>query len=41
MRTAVVTTVHGRAEHLRRQLCGLAAGTLRPDVHVGDGHRRR
>jgi GT2 family glycosyltransferase len=34
MRTAVVTTVHGRAEHLRRQLCGLAAGTLRPDVHV-------
>jgi len=34
MRTAVITTVHGRAEHLRRQLRALAAGTLRPDVHV-------
>ena len=31
---AVVTTVHGRHDHLRRQRLSLAAGTLVPDVHV-------
>lgn len=31
---AVVTIVHGRHEHLRGQLRGLAAGTRRPDLHV-------
>lgn len=34
MRTAVITVVHGRAAHLRRQLDGLANSTLRPDMHV-------
>jgi GT2 family glycosyltransferase len=34
MRTAVVTTVHGRGAHLRRQLAGLADSTRMPDVHV-------
>lgn len=34
MRTAVITVVHGRGAHLRRQLEGLASGTLRPDVHI-------
>lgn len=34
MRTAVITTVHGRGEHLRRQLEGLACGTRAPDIHV-------
>ena len=31
---AVVTTAHGRHDHLRRQRLSLAAGTLVPDVHV-------
>jgi GT2 family glycosyltransferase len=30
----VVTTVHGRHAHLRRQLDGLAASGLSPDLHV-------
>lgn len=34
MRTAVITIVHGRHGHLRRQLDGLAAGIRRPDLHV-------
>ncbi|MGN7781277.1 glycosyltransferase family 2 protein [Mycolicibacterium sp. 22603] len=34
MRTAVVTTVHGRGVHLQRQRAGLAAGSARPDLHV-------
>lgn len=34
MRIAVITTVHGRHQHLRRQLDGLAVGTRRPDLHV-------
>lgn len=34
MKTAVITTVHGRDTHLRRQLEGLAASTLRPDMHI-------
>jgi len=34
MRTAVITPVHGRADHLRRQLCGLRDGTRHPDLHV-------
>lgn len=34
MRTAVITTVHGRHHHLRRQLAGLATGIRRPDLHV-------
>ncbi|OBB93071.1 glycosyltransferase family 2 protein [Mycobacterium sp. 852002-40037_SCH5390672] len=34
MRTAVVTVVHGRAAHLRRQLQGLATATRRPDMHI-------
>lgn len=34
MRTAVVTIVHGRDAHLRRQLDGLAGGTTVPDQHV-------
>jgi GT2 family glycosyltransferase len=33
MRTAVITVVHGRGAHLRRQLEGLATATLRPDLH--------
>lgn len=34
MRTAVITIVRGRAEHLRRQLAGLSAGRRRPDLHL-------
>lgn len=34
MRTAVITTVHGRGAHLQRQLEGLARSTLMPDTHV-------
>ena len=33
-RTAVLTIVAGRHEHLRRQLRGLAAGSRRPDLQV-------
>lgn len=34
MRTAVITIVAGRESHLRLQRRGLAAGDVRPDVHV-------
>lgn len=34
MTVVVVTVVHGRAEHLARQVAGLARSTLRPDRHV-------
>ncbi|RAV00342.1 glycosyltransferase family 2 protein [Mycobacterium colombiense] len=34
MRTAIVTTAHGRGAHLRRQLEGLNTSTLRPDMHI-------
>ncbi|MDT5050242.1 MAG: hypothetical protein QOG75_6146 [Mycobacterium sp.] len=34
MRTAVITTAHGRAHHLRRQLDGLSRSARRPDMHV-------
>ena len=34
MKTAVITTVHGRTEHLRRQMSGLAANTRAADLHV-------
>jgi GT2 family glycosyltransferase len=34
MRTAVITTVHGRSEHLRGQLHGMAESSRRPDFHV-------
>ncbi|MGW0161418.1 glycosyltransferase family 2 protein [Mycobacterium sp. NPDC003323] len=34
MKTAVITTVHGRRAHLRRQRVGLAAGITTPDLHV-------
>jgi GT2 family glycosyltransferase len=34
MRTAVITTVHGRAVHLRRQLQGLRDSTRPADLHV-------
>ncbi|BDB45029.1 MULTISPECIES: glycosyltransferase family 2 protein [Mycobacterium] len=34
MKTAVITTVHGRAGHLRRQLEGLQHSVRRPDLHV-------
>lgn len=34
MRTAVITVVHDRGAHLRRQLEGLATSTLRPDLHI-------
>jgi len=34
MRIAVITIVAGRHRHLRRQLEGLAAGSVRPDHHV-------
>lgn len=34
MRTAVITIVSGRHEHLRRQRAGLAAGARVPDRHV-------
>ena len=34
MRTAVVTTVHGRAPHLRRQLDGIRRSARLPEMHV-------
>ncbi|MCO7221226.1 glycosyltransferase family 2 protein, partial [Klenkia sp. PcliD-1-E] len=34
MRTAVVTVVHGRHDHLARQLAGLARQTRPADDHV-------
>ncbi len=34
MRTAVITTVHGRGAHLQRQRAGLVAGSVRPDLQV-------
>lgn len=34
MRTAVITIVAGREAHLRLQRRGMAAGDVRPDVHV-------
>jgi GT2 family glycosyltransferase len=34
MKTAVITTVHGRGDHLRYQLEGLASSTLSPDMHI-------
>ena len=34
MRTAVITTVHGRVQHLRRQLDGLSCSARLPDAHV-------
>lgn len=34
MRTAVITVVHGRGDHLRRQLEGLASSTLRADLLI-------
>ena len=34
MRSAVITTVHGRAQHLLRQLDGLSSSAQLPDIHV-------
>jgi GT2 family glycosyltransferase len=34
MRTAVITTVHGRPRHLHRQLVGIAGSAKSPDTHV-------
>jgi GT2 family glycosyltransferase len=34
MRTAVITTVHGRGDHLRRQIMGLQLSVRPPDMHV-------
>jgi GT2 family glycosyltransferase len=34
MRSAVITTVHGRAEHLHRQLIGISGSAELPDIHV-------
>jgi len=34
MRTAVITTVHGRHDHLRRHLAGLKRSTRPPDMHI-------
>jgi GT2 family glycosyltransferase len=34
MRTAVITTVHGRPRHLHRQLVGIASSAKSPDIHV-------
>ena len=34
MRTAIVTIAHRRSEHLRRQLDGIASGSMLPDPHV-------
>ncbi len=34
MRSAVITTVHGRAKHLRRQLSGINSSAQLPDMHV-------
>lgn len=42
MKTAVITTVRGREDHLRRQIQGLAQSAQRPDSHIvvalGDRH---
>jgi GT2 family glycosyltransferase len=34
MKTAVITTVHGRSTHLRRQIEGLSRSAQRPDQHI-------
>jgi GT2 family glycosyltransferase len=34
MRSAVITTVHGRAQHLLRQLDGISSSAQLPDIHV-------
>ncbi len=34
MRSAVITTVHGRAKHLHRQLSGINSSARLPDIHV-------
>ena len=34
MKTAVITVVHGRAAHLRRQIDGLALSARKPDEHI-------
>ncbi|MCV7345972.1 glycosyltransferase family 2 protein [Mycolicibacterium rhodesiae] len=34
MKTAVITTAHGRHDHLRRQLEGISRSVTQPDVHV-------
>ena len=34
MKTAVITTVHGRSTHLRRQIEGLSHNTRTPDQHI-------
>ena len=34
MSVAVLTLAHGRHDHLRGQIAGLAAGSRRPDLHV-------
>jgi GT2 family glycosyltransferase len=34
MRTAVITTAHGRTLHLRRQLDGLSRSARLPDIHI-------
>jgi GT2 family glycosyltransferase len=34
MRTAVITTVHGRGEHLRRQIAGLQRSARPADMHI-------
>lgn len=34
VRTAVITTVHGRHEHLRRQIAGLRRSSWSADMHV-------
>jgi GT2 family glycosyltransferase len=34
MRSAIVTTAHGRAQHLHRQLTGISSSARPPDVHI-------
>jgi GT2 family glycosyltransferase len=34
MKTAVITTVHGRSTHLRRQIEGLSRSPISPDQHI-------
>ena len=34
MRTALITTAHGRAQHLHRQLDGISRSARLPDTHV-------
>ena len=34
MKTAVITTVHGRPGHLQRQLVGISRSAMSPDIHV-------